>query len=77
VATPVKTSHTHGQYAARVRELVEGVGSVGSFDSMFTEFETHAVRAYSQRTPKGALKKMLTISNRKFALSLETLLSRR
>jgi hypothetical protein len=40
VATPVKASHTHGQNAARVRALVEGVGLAGSFDLVFTEFET-------------------------------------
>ena len=50
VATPTRASHTHGHNGARVRELVEDVGSAGGFDLMFTEFETTLRGCYSNRT---------------------------
>jgi hypothetical protein len=39
VARPASASHSNGQNAARIRALVEGVG-LGSFNLVFTEFET-------------------------------------
>jgi hypothetical protein len=53
----------HGQSAARIRALVEGV-DLGSFNLVFTEFETHAVRAYSQMASK-ALQPNANISTEK------------
>ena len=50
VATPVTTSHTNGQNGARLRALVKCVGWAGRFGLVITEFETQAIRVYSQRT---------------------------
>ena len=52
VATPVRASHSHGQIAARLRALVEGVGLAGNFDLLFTKLET----LYRNDAPIGAVR---------------------